>query len=44
LLLPDDHTQDNVHASATVLSAVRTIIIADLVMSLDNVVAIAGAA
>ncbi|TAN30947.1 MAG: TerC family protein [Castellaniella sp.] len=44
LLLPDDHTQGNVHASATVLSAIRTIIVADLVMSLDNVVAIAGAA
>jgi YjbE family integral membrane protein len=44
LLLPDDHAKGNVHASASVLSAVRTIIVADLVMSLDNVVAIAGAA
>lgn len=44
LLLPDDHAPGDVHAGASVLSAVRTIIVADLVMSLDNVVAIAGAA
>ncbi|HEX7386681.1 MAG TPA: TerC family protein [Castellaniella sp.] len=44
LLLPDDHSQDDVHASASVLAAIRTIIVADLVMSLDNVVAIAAAA
>ena len=44
LLLPDDHSQDDVHASASVMAAIRTIIVADLVMSLDNVVAIAAAA
>lgn len=44
LLLPDDHAQGNVRAGASVLAAIRTIIVADLVMSLDNVVAIAGAA
>jgi YjbE family integral membrane protein len=44
LLLPEDHAQDAVHAHSSVMGAVRTIIVADLVMSLDNVVAIAGAA
>ncbi|CAM5216871.1 YjbE family integral membrane protein OS=Castellaniella defragrans OX=75697 GN=HNR28_002313 PE=3 SV=1 [Castellaniella defragrans] len=44
LLLPDDHAHDGVQASASVTSAIRTIIVADLVMSLDNVVAIASAA
>ncbi|WP_027723960.1 TerC family protein [Tuberibacillus calidus] len=42
LLKGDEET--DLKASATFLGAVRTIIIADLVMSLDNVVAVAGAA
>ncbi|NKF21470.1 TerC family protein [Solimonas marina] len=45
LLLPepeDDH--DKIPASTHLLGAIRTIIIADAVMSLDNVVAVAGAA
>jgi len=44
LLLPDEHAHGGVHAEASVMAAIRTIIVADLVMSLDNVVAIAGAA
>lgn len=44
LLLPDDHAHGEVHAGASVLAAIKTIVVADLVMSLDNVVAIAAAA
>lgn len=44
LMLPDDHPHGSVHAGASVFDAVKTIMIADVVMSLDNVVAIAGAA
>lgn len=44
LLQPDDDAHDNIAASDRLLSAVKTIILADLVMSIDNVVAIAGAA
>ena len=36
--------EGDVKASASIVGAVRTIIIADLIMSLDNVVAVAGAA
>ncbi|MGV3487922.1 MAG: TerC family protein [Tuberibacillus sp.] len=42
LLKGDEET--DLKASSTLLGAVRTIIIADLIMSLDNVVAVAGAA
>jgi len=38
------HNHDGLHASDQLLAAIRTIIVADFVMSLDNVVAIAGAA
>ncbi|TEA77288.1 TerC family protein [Allopusillimonas ginsengisoli] len=44
LMLPDQDEHGNVKASSSVLSAVKTIIIADFIMSLDNVIAIAGAA
>lgn len=44
LLLPEDDDHDNIHGGATIWSAVRTILVADFVMSLDNVLAIAGAA
>lgn len=44
LMLPDDGHHDNVTGASSVLVAIRTIIIADFVMSLDNVIAIAGAA
>ncbi len=44
LLALDDSDHDNVRASDRLLIAIRTIIIADLVMSIDNVVAVASAA
>jgi YjbE family integral membrane protein len=45
LLLPQKHDGDNaVAASDSLFRAIRTIAIADLVMSLDNVIAIAGVA
>lgn len=45
LLLPeDDEGGHNVEAGATLAAAIKTIIVADAVMSLDNVIAIAGAA
>lgn len=44
LLIPDDDAHGNIKGGASIMSAVKTIIIADFVMSLDNVIAIAGAA
>jgi YjbE family integral membrane protein len=45
LLMPDtDDEHGNIHASDRLWGAIRTIIVADFVMSLDNVIAIAGAA
>ncbi|MGG4603457.1 TerC family protein [Paenalcaligenes sp. Me131] len=44
LLVPDEGEHGNVQAGSSVWSAVKTILIADFVMSLDNVIAIAGAA
>jgi YjbE family integral membrane protein len=44
LLMPDDESHDGITASSSVWAAVKTILIADFVMSLDNVLAIAGAA
>ncbi|HEY4080772.1 MAG TPA: TerC family protein [Burkholderiaceae bacterium] len=44
LMGEDDKDDDKDGASHSVWSAVRTILIADLVMSLDNVLAVAGAA
>jgi YjbE family integral membrane protein len=43
-LLVEDGEEKDVHESASIWGAVQTIAIADLVMSLDNVVAIAAAA
>jgi len=43
-LLKSNGAEAEVKSETTLLSAVRTIIIADLVMSLDNVLAIAGVA
>ena len=43
LLIPEDG-EDDIKASDQLLSAVKTILIADLVMSLDNVIAVAAAA
>jgi YjbE family integral membrane protein len=45
LLQPEpDEGGHNIEAGVTLLSAIKTIIVADAVMSLDNVIAIAGAA
>lgn len=45
LLLPeDDHDENNIKADTHLWGAVKTIIIADFVMSLDNVLGVAGAA
>jgi YjbE family integral membrane protein len=45
LLLPDDDVGDGpATANAGMIAAIRTILIADLVMSLDNVIAVAAAA
>ena len=45
LLLPEDgHGEDKISASDNLWGAVKTIIVADLVMSIDNVIAVAGAA
>ena len=45
LLLPEeDDAHEGMAASESLWGAVRTVIVADLVMSLDNVIAVAGAA
>lgn len=44
LLIPEDDAHGNVDGGTSIWSAVKTILIADFVMSLDNVIAIAGAA
>ncbi|MDH4870372.1 TerC family protein [Pseudomonas sp. BN515] len=44
LLLPEDEQTHEVRAGASFFAAIKTIIIADAVMSLDNVLAVAGAA
>jgi YjbE family integral membrane protein len=43
LLVPEDD-EDNIQASDQLLAAIKTILVADLVMSLDNVIAVAAAA
>jgi len=44
LLVPEDGDDDGVKSSANLLAAIKTILIADLVMSLDNVIAVAAVA
>jgi YjbE family integral membrane protein len=45
LLLPEEHEGSHqIEAGTTLVAAIKTIIVADAVMSLDNVIAIAGAA
>lgn len=44
LLLPEDGHGDNLEGASSMTAAIRTILIADLVMSLDNVLAVAAAA
>ena len=43
-IVPQDEGEHEIHASKRLWGAIKTIIVADLVMSLDNVIAIAGAA
>src|SRR5437899_2252555 len=44
LLASDDDSHAEVAASARLLTAIRTVIVADLVMSVDNVIAVAATA
>ena len=44
LLMPEDGDDGDVESSDNLWSAIKTILIADLVMSLDNVIAVAAAA
>ncbi len=44
LLMPETEHDDGIKSSGQLFAAVRTILIADLVMSLDNVIAVAAAA
>src|SRR5207245_5802162 len=44
LLVPEDDGGDGVKSSSHLLGAIKTILIADLVMSLDNVIAVAAVA
>ncbi len=44
LLAPEHDDHSDIAASDKLLAAIKTIIVADLVMSIDNVIAIAGAA
>lgn len=44
LLVPEDEGHSNIEGSDKLWAAVKTVIVADLVMSVDNVIAIAGAA
>ena len=44
LLLPEDGGEDGIQASGSMAAAIKTILIADLVMSLDNVIGVAAAA
>ncbi len=44
LMLPEDEEGHNIESSANLWGAVKTIVVADFVMSLDNVIGVAGAA
>lgn len=44
LLVQEDHHSGKIQAGTTLMSAIRTIVIADAAMGLDNVIAVAGAA
>src|SRR5690606_15030897 len=44
LLVPDEDGHGDIPGSDKLLAAIKTIIVADLLMSVDNVIAIAGAA
>ena len=44
LLLPEGESEDGAQSSSNMMAAIKTILIADLVMSLDNVIGVAAAA
>jgi len=44
LLVPEQEDEDSVHAAAHLWHAVQIVVVADIVMSLDNVIAVAAAA
>ena len=44
LLVPEEEHGDGIESSSNLMAAIKTILIADLVMSLDNVIAVAAAA
>ncbi len=44
LLVPEENDDDGIKSSGNMWAAIRTILIADLVMSLDNVIGVAAAA
>ncbi len=44
LLVPEDEEEDGVHAASHLWAAVQIVVVADIVMSLDNVIAVAAAA
>jgi YjbE family integral membrane protein len=44
LLVPEEEDEDSVRAAAHLWAAIRIVVIADIVMSLDNVIAVAAAA
>ncbi len=44
LLLPEGESEDGAQSSSNLMAAIKTILIADLVMSLDNVIGVAAAA
>lgn len=43
LLVPEDEDHEGIDGGTTLFAAIKTIIVADAVMSLDNVIAVAGA-
>ena len=43
LLVPEDEAHNGIDGGTTLFAAIKTIIVADAVMSLDNVIAVAGA-
>ena len=43
LLVPEDDEHEGIDGGTTLFAAIKTIVIADAVMSLDNVIAVAGA-
>ncbi len=44
LLVPDEEGEDDVESASHLLAAVQIVVVADIVMSLDNVIAVAAAA